>query len=515
MDRLRDADLLFVEGVPPEAVYRFKHALIQDAAYDSLLKSRRQALHRRAAEALIEAKGEPEAIAHHYSEAGLDDLAIEWWGKAGDEALRRSAFKEAIAHLGKAIAMADKAGRGGSNERVIDPAFSGRLLKLHTDYGQAVMWAKGFAAAETTAAYARVGELASQTGDSVERNVAHQAQWIASFIRGDLNLAREHVEMFLREAEASRRMMDTVVAHRSVGLTCIFQGELELARFHLERALTDHVPERDMDARRLFGADAGVTSKAFLALLAWLMGEADYARQLIDQAIREGTETEHVATIATNHLFLSRLEVTRDDPAAALPAAQAFLTFARAHDMALYAIYGEIFSSWAHGRLTDPETGLNRLRRAVANYLALGNKNAAPSFHGLIADLEAKTGRIDDALGSMEIALEIGQEIGEHWTDSPLHRRKGEILLDRDPRNPAPVEEAFRTALTVARRQGARSFELQAALALAKLYQPDRRAAEIADVLAPALKGFLPSPDMPEIAEARSLLEGLASDSIT
>jgi predicted ATPase len=245
------------------------------------------------------------------------------------------------------------------------------------------------------------------------------------------------------------------------------------------------------------------------------MGEADYARQLIDQAIREGTETEHVATIATNHLFLSRLEVTRDDPAAALPAAQAFLTFARAHDMALYAIYGEIFSSWAHGRLTDPETGLNRLRRAVANYLALGNKNAAPSFHGLIADLEAKTGRIDDALGSMEIALEIGQEIGEHWTDSPLHRRKGEILLDRDPRNPAPVEEAFRTALTVARRQGARSFELQAALALAKLYQPDRCAAEIADVLAPALKGFLPSPDMPEIAEARLLLEGLASDSIT
>ena len=118
LDRLRDADLLFVEGVPPEAIYRFKHALIQDAAYDSLLKSRRQALHRRAAEALIEAAGESEAIAHHFTEAGLDDLAIEWWGKAGDEALRRSAFKEAIAHLGKAIAMADKAGRGGSNERV-------------------------------------------------------------------------------------------------------------------------------------------------------------------------------------------------------------------------------------------------------------------------------------------------------------------------------------------------------------------------------------------------------------
>src|SRR5208283_1787683 len=108
LDRLTEADLLFADGAPPTAAYRFKHALIQDAAYESLLKSRRQALHRRAAEALREANAEPEAIAHHFTQAGLDDPAIEWWGKAGDQALRRSAFQEAIAHLGKAIAMADK-----------------------------------------------------------------------------------------------------------------------------------------------------------------------------------------------------------------------------------------------------------------------------------------------------------------------------------------------------------------------------------------------------------------------
>ena len=108
LDRLAAADLLFVEGAPPQTTYRFKHALIQDAAYDSLLKSRRQSLHRRAAEALRDANAEPEAIAHHFTQAGLDDPAIEWWGKAGDQAFRRSAFQEAIAHLGKAIAMADR-----------------------------------------------------------------------------------------------------------------------------------------------------------------------------------------------------------------------------------------------------------------------------------------------------------------------------------------------------------------------------------------------------------------------
>ena len=214
LDRLLGADLLFVEGVPPEATYRFKHALIQDAAYDGLLKSRRQALHRRAAEALVVTNGEPEAVAHHFTEAGLDDLAIEWWGKAGDEALRRAAFKEAIAHLGKAIAMADKA--RGALKKMGDSAVSSRILKLHTDYGHAVMWSKGFAADETNAAYARVGELALQ-GDSLERNVANQARWIASFIRGDLHVAGEQVDLFLREAEASGRAMDIAAAHRSVG----------------------------------------------------------------------------------------------------------------------------------------------------------------------------------------------------------------------------------------------------------------------------------------------------------
>ena len=145
LDRLADADLLFVEGAPPEAKYRFKHALIQDAAYESLLKSRRQALHRRAAEALRDSRApEPEAIAHHFTEAGLDDLAIEWWGKAGDQALRRSAFQEAIAHLGKAIAMADKAGATARRATGGSAAPNQRLTQLHVAYGNALIAARGY-----------------------------------------------------------------------------------------------------------------------------------------------------------------------------------------------------------------------------------------------------------------------------------------------------------------------------------------------------------------------------------
>ena len=169
LDRLTEADLLFVDGAPPTAAYRFKHALIQDAAYESLLKSRRQALHRRAADALVAADAEPEAIAHHFTEAGLDDLAIEWWGKAGDQALRRSAFQEAIAHLGKAIAMADKAGATAQRLAGGSAAPNSRLTQLHVAHANALFAARGFGAPETTEAFAKARVSASGDKDTPGR----------------------------------------------------------------------------------------------------------------------------------------------------------------------------------------------------------------------------------------------------------------------------------------------------------------------------------------------------------
>jgi predicted ATPase len=185
LERLADADILFVDGGAPQANYRFKHALIHDAAYESLLKSRRQALHRRAAELLRDqperAAAEPEVIAHHFTYAGLDDLAIEWWGKAGDQALRRSAFQEAIAHLGKAISMADKAAGAASSHG--DSAASGRRVKLQTDFAHAVLWSKGYGADETKAAFERTSDLATGLGLSAERFPAYYGQWAWSMLR--------------------------------------------------------------------------------------------------------------------------------------------------------------------------------------------------------------------------------------------------------------------------------------------------------------------------------------------
>ena len=183
-----------------DATYRFKHALIQDAAYESLLKSRRQALHRRAAETLRDSRerAEPEAIAHHFTQAGLDDLAIEWWGKAGDQALRRSAFQEAIAHLGKAIEMADKGER--RDESFSELPLPDQRLKLQTSYGQAMAWSKGFAAEETKAVLAQTQRLAAQSDNLAERMKAHYARWSALLTRGELSWPTRR-----RKASSARR----------------------------------------------------------------------------------------------------------------------------------------------------------------------------------------------------------------------------------------------------------------------------------------------------------------------
>jgi hypothetical protein len=181
LEPLAQADILFIEGDGPQANYRFKHALIQDSAYDSLLKSRRQALHRRAAEILCEsASTEPEAIAHHFTEAGLDDLAIEWWGKAGGLALRRSVFKEAIAHLVKAIEMTEALAGAG------DADATGAKLKLQVAYGNAMIAAHGHGAPETLAAFRRAHELGADAADVDARFSSNYGLWAGSYVHGDL-----------------------------------------------------------------------------------------------------------------------------------------------------------------------------------------------------------------------------------------------------------------------------------------------------------------------------------------
>ena len=281
-----------------QANYRFKHALIQDAAYDSLLKSRRQALHRRAAELLRDdperAAAEPEIIAHHFTEAGLDDLGIEWWGKAGDQALRRSAFQEAIAHLGKAIEMADKAAaRGGqaarrsSGCRNCTPPTATRSSRREA-MGRRKQ-------REAFAERARSPHPATRTRRNGWRQTTVYGS--AAIVRGELGVdARAHAAAFLRDVEARPNSPEAGVAHRVLGTTHWFAGEYREAREHLERALALFQPGRDDDLAFRFGQDAGVAAMVYLAIASWPLGDVERAVSLVRRAEERIASVAHIGT---------------------------------------------------------------------------------------------------------------------------------------------------------------------------------------------------------------------------
>jgi len=511
LDRLADAELLFVEGVAPHANYRFKHALIQDAAYDSLLKARRQTLHRRAAEVLLASPSpEAEALAHHFTSGGQTELAIEWWGKAGDQALRRSAFAEAISHLGKAIELSDKAGAATSRREAAAAASAGQRLKLQTDYGQAVLWAKGYAADETNAAYARAGELATETGNTEASFEAYYGRWGNALFRGELGSARETAESFLREADRARRPTEVGVGHRLLGIALFLQGDFAQARANCEQALRIYEPDRDHDAKFRLGMDSAVVATGFLALAAWCLGDVTRARALMDEALARAFASTHAPTLANAHHMQATLETIRDDAEAARRAAETGVALSREHGLALYLALETLALEWARAKLDDRKSGSTEFRRALSEYASQGVKFELPFYRGLLAEIETERGGADAALAEIDEALALAGETGEHWFDAGLHRIRGEILLKQNPADPDPAEAAFLAALAVAQQQKARSFELRAALSLAKLYQSTGHPNDAHGVLGPALAGFSPTPEFPAIAEATALFEALA-----
>ena len=489
LDRLADADLLISEGAGSQAKYRFKHALIQHAAYESLLKSRRQALHRSAAEILRDeperAKAEPEVIAHHFTEAGLDELAIEWWGKAGDQALRRSAFHEAIAHLGKAIAMAEKMDSGEM------AGIPGERRKLHVAYGNALIATRGYSAAETREAFAKAHEPAFGDKEAPEQLAADFGLWAASSLRGELPAMRAHAAAFLRDVEVSPDSPQACVAHRAAGITHWFAGEYAEAREHLERALALFKPGRDDDLAFRFGHDAGVAAALYLALTLWPLGEVGYAASLLRSAKARIATLTYIGTRAYGTVQATLFELMLGDRSRAASNAAELARITREHDLPFWRAFGIFLDGLASTQSGTAGGGLEDMRRG----LELLREQSALLFDGLLkialAEAEARTGNVDRALTILDEALTTCDRIGHRSFEAELHRVRGEILLTRSPTNPARAEEAFLTAIGVSEQQGTRTFKLRAALSLARLYQSTARPVEAHTVLAPAVEGIL------------------------
>jgi tetratricopeptide (TPR) repeat protein len=265
-----------------------------------------------------------------------------------------------------------------------------RRLQLQTRYGQAMMYSRGYASDESKTAFARARTLAAGVGDASERFDAYYGLFVNSISRGELSLARETAESFLREAEHEARMTDAAVARRNVGAARLHQGDFIDAEGNLATALRTYDPERDRDAKFRFGVDTGTGAMGYLALASWAMGDFERARALSKEALARADETSHAPTRAIVYHCIALYQMLRGDPEAVRRIGTIVVDLSREHGMALWLAFGEAQSSWARARLGDRETETTELRRALAAYFDTGNKLYALLFQGRLAELEAE-----------------------------------------------------------------------------------------------------------------------------
>jgi predicted ATPase len=300
------------------------------------------------------------------------------------------------------------------------------------------------------------------------------------------------------------------VAHRVVGLTHWFAGEYSQAQRYLARSLALFQPGRDDDLAFRFGMDGGVAALAYLAIASWPLGEIDRAASFLQRAQERAASVVNVVSRANEKLLTAIFEFMRGGHSAAGRAAVELADLARDHDLKLWRAFGVFFEGWLKSETGATADGREDMRRGAE---LLREQNGV-IFDGILkiaeAQAEARSDEPARALTVIDETLTTSNRTGHRAFDAELHRVRGDVLLKRDPADRAAAEDAYRTAIAVAKQQGARSYILLASLSLAKLYQSTARPDEAHAVLAPALEGFSPTPEMPEIAEAQALLERLA-----
>jgi predicted ATPase len=453
------------------------------------------------------ATAEPELIAHHLTQAGLDEPAIEWWGKAGDQALRRSAFKEAAAHLGKAIELADKLAATAPSA-----ATAGDRLRLQTTLGNALIWSKGHQAPETSAAFARARELASREEDAPERFSAYYGLWVGYLNRCEPAPMREMAELFLREAIARPDYPETVVAHRISGFTSVHFGDFAGAHDHFQKTIELYDQARHGDFSNKFGQDPLAAAEIADALTLCVLGRVDDSLRLADRALADAESAGHPPTMGYALTFAALLGLVRCNPEAVATYSQALVDIVSRYDLpAFWAGLALFFQGWANWSEGAKESSLAEMRRGLTINWEQGIVwFGLPSLEALLAEAEASAGDTDAGLRRLDDALAELEHTEQRWYEAEMRRIRAGILLQRDPADTAAAEQSLQAAIAIAQAQKARSFELRAALALAKLYRATNRDSGAHAVLAPAVEGFPPTHQFPELTEAQALLAALS-----
>jgi len=506
--QLVEAELIYQRGLPPQAIYLFKHALIQDTAYQSLLKSRRQQLHQQIAHVLAERfpetkETQPELVAHHYTEAGLITQALPYWQRAGQRALERSAHVEAISHLTKGL---------GLLKTLPDtPERTQQELGLQLTLGIPLSATRGYAAPEVAHIYTRAQKLCQRMGETPQLIPVLLGLWRFYLLRAELVKARELAEQCLLLVQRVDDPARLIVAHDALGETLFFLGDFAQARAHLERAVALYDPQKRRPHRAL--TDPGVSSLSMLAGALWMLGYPEQAREKSTEALRLAEALAHPHILASTLVIATHVHQLRQEVRTTQEHAEAVVTLATEQGFPFWLAEATIFVGWALAEQGRGAEGIAQIHHGLATRQAIGLELTQPVYLTMLAEAYESVGQPTEGLTVLADALTRVDTTGERWREVELHWLRGELLLAVSAENHREAEACFRQALTIAHQQQAKSLELRTAMSLSRLWQQQGKKAEARQMLAEIYNWFTEGFDTKDLQEAKALLEELERSS--
>ena len=514
LQQLVDAELVYQRGLPPQALYTFKHALIQDTAYASLLKSRRQQYHQQIAQVLEERFSDttetpPELVAHHYTEAGLVAQALPYWQQAGQRAVERSANTEAIAHLLSALELL--------KTLPDSPEHRQREFDLHVALYAPFVITKGFASPEVESVSRRALELEPHIEDASQLGPVLWGMGCLHLVCGEHHKTRELMEKSLALAERQQDAGLLISGHTLLGASYLWSGVSVAARTHLEQGVALADSSVHSSYTLSYSMDLSVFSRTDAALALWCCGYPDQARKRSHEALHQIQDLSHPPSVVLGLVWTAIFQhVHQKDACSVSKHTAAAIPLETEHGLPDYLAVATMLHGWALAEQGQAEAGIVQIRQGLAAPgRTMGGVYLRPYSLGLLAEAQSKIGQLEEGLQALTEALRVTEKNEERWYEAELHRLKGELLLNyerrmmNDERQTQEVEACFHKAIEVARRQQAKSLELRASTSLARLWQQQGKQTEARDLLTPVYDWFTEGFDTTDLKDAKALLAEL------
>ena len=507
LEKLTTSGLLAARGAPPDAVYVFKHALVQDATYATLLISKREQLHGRIAEILEtrlpdQAAREPELLARHFAEAKRPERAVGYWIKAGRHAAERSANLEAIRHLSRALDALKLLPESEARDR--------QELVAQTAIGTPLMSVHGYAAPETGAAYSRAHLLTQRLGDRGGLHATLSGQFSYHFVRGDQAMMRQLSQDATTAAETLSDDSLRLVGHRLAGQSAFHFGNFEEARTALETIVRSYSASKHRPPPDLYVHDPKMYALGYLAVTLWIQGYPDQARQWSAAAIDYTRELNHANMTAFARVYggaglyelLGDTDVVRSH-------ADAVLELADQHSLLYFRLSGLILRAWVIALDGDLSEGIRLMRQTIDERFSLGVGWYQVRYLCMLAELCHQYGEARPGLDLLERATRHIEGHEEHLWRAEVQRLKAEMLRLEGTAAPIEIETCLRDSIAIARRQGARSFELRATTSLASFCREHGQSDGAMQELASVVGSFTEGSDTADVRRAQDVLSDL------